>query len=225
MAIEVDEGVQTIATREEDTTGIKVAEAAMRAIEVTTKVAIEVTTKVVIEVTTKAIEEDTRAKEAVLKAAEEAMTIPIVEVEVAEGDTNLISTTNQAMTLAITNNLQKEVVTKETTIVEEEDIKTNLALPPILTNKVKIEVATEVAITVAITTLKEAGDINNLKEVVDNSNGNSAKMESSKRPPNLISNDSDTERREFEDNKLTTFCLKTKRSCVTLSLNLLYQKL
>lgn len=218
MDIEVDEVVLTIATREEDTTGIKVAEAAMRAIEGITKAAIEVITKA-------AIEEDMRAKEGALKAAEEAMTIPIVEVEVAEEDTNHISTTNQELILAITNNHQKGVVIKGTTIVGEEDIKTNLALPPTLTNKVKIEVdirvttvaittlmnkvkievATEVTIIVAITTLKEAGDINNLKEVVDNNNGNSAKMESSKRPPKLISNESDTERQEFEDNKLMTF--------------------
>ena len=198
VAIEVAEEVQTIAAREEDTTGIlpgikveevvtRVIEAAMRAIEVVTRV---------IEVAMRAIEEATRVKEVVLKVEEEAMIIPIVEVEVAEGDTNnLIPTTKQALTLEITSNHQKEVVTKETTIeavmkettiVGEEDTKITLTI------KVTIEGVTEVTITVEETSLREEGDINILKEVVHNSNGNSAKMESSRRHPQLNSNDCDT---------------------------------
>ena len=205
VAIEVAEEVQTIAAREEDTTGIlpgikveevvtRVIEAAMRAIEVVTRV-IEVAMRA-IEEATRAIEEVTRVKEVVLKVEEEAMIIPIVEVEVAEGDTNnLIPTTKQALTLAITRNHQKEVVTKETTIeavmkettiVGEEDTKITLTI------KVTIEGVTEVTITVEETSLREEGDINILKEVVHNSNGNSAKMESSRRHPQLNSNDCDT---------------------------------
>lgn len=202
VAIEVAEEVQTIAAREEDTTGIlpgikveevvtRVIEAAMRAIEVVTRV-IEVAMRA-IEEATRAIEEATRVKEVVLKVEEEAMIIPILEVEVAEGDTNnLIPTTKQALTLAITRNHQKEVVTKETTIEAVKMIKTNFVGEEdhniTLTIKVTIEGVTEVTITVEET----SGDINILKEVVHNSNGNSAKMESSRRHPQLNSNDCDT---------------------------------
>jgi len=191
VAIEVAEEVQTIAAREEDTTGIHPG---IKVEEVVTKV-IEVAMRA-IEVAMRVIKVVTRVKEVVLKVDEEAMIIPIVEVEVAEGDTNnLIPTTKQGLTLAITRNHQKEVVTKETTIeavmkettiVGEEDTKITLMI------KVTIEVVTEVTITVEETSLREEGDINILKEVVHNSNGNSAKMESSRRHPQLNSNDCDT---------------------------------
>ena len=94
--------------------------------------------------------------------------------------------------MAITSNHQKEVVTKETTIEAVKMIKTNFVGEEdhniTLTIKVTIEGVTEVTITVEET----SGDINILKEVVDNSNGNSAKMESSRRHPQLNSNDCDT---------------------------------
>lgn len=98
--------------------------------------------------------------------------------------------------MAITSNHQKEVVTKETTIEAVKMIKTNFVGEEdhniTLTIKVTIEGVTEVTITVEETSLREEGDINILKEVVHNSNGNSAKMESSRRHPQLNSNDCDT---------------------------------